>query len=277
MTRYTLVRTGGAALLWVALGVAGGALGAPATMAWATDSTPAAAVTATAGEDRAITVAEGLSEEDAAAVAEGKTVRIIDQYYTNLADAVELANQNGGGTIVLLADTVATDDPAVTATIGFRTSIILKSEGDQPLTVYRAPGQTGPMLQMTDGTVSLKNLVFDGAGEEVGAPAIAISDQAVVKFGKGCTITGNASDGSLSAGKNGASAVSISGKDASLTLKEGCAISGNTGTANAVAAIYNDGATVINEGAVLEDNTNQNGDNPHYAGTGKFKGDPFEA
>lgn len=273
MKRHALIHAGATALMWVALGCAGSVLATPANPAWGAPSASAV----DAADERTVTVAEGLSEEDAAAVAEGKTVRIIDQYYTNLADAVELANQNGGGTIVLLADTVATDDPATTATIGFRTSIILKSEGDEPLRVYRAPGQTGPMLRMTDGTVSLKNLVFDGAGEEVGAPAITISDQAVVKFGKGCTIMGNQSNGSLAAGKDGASAVSVSGKDASLTLKEGCTIANNAGTGSAVAAIYNDGATVINEGAVLKDNTSENGDNPHYAGTGKFKGDAFEA
>lgn len=224
---------------------------------------------AQAGEPREIKVAEGLSEEDAAAVAEGMTVRIIDQYYDNFADALEVANQNGGGTVLLLADTVATDDPEKVATVGFRTSIIIKSEGDEPLTIYRAEGQTGPMLQMTDGTVTLKNVAFDGTGEKVGAPAIMISDQAVVKFGKDFTISGNESDGSaVSTDKFAASAVSVSGKDASLTLKEGCTISGNAGTGDVAAAIYNDGATVTNEGATFEDNAPAD-----YAGTGKLKGE----
>ena len=225
-----------------------------------------------ASQNRTIAVAEGLSAEDAAAVAEGKTVRIIDQYFDNFADAVEVANQNGGGTVLLLADTVATNDPQKTATIGFRTSIIVKSEGDVPLTVYRAPGQTGPLLAMTDGTVSLKNVVFDGAGEGVAAPAITISDQAVVKFGKGLTVCNNASDGSAS-GKLAASAVSVSGKDASLTLKEGCAVENNAGSGPVEAAVYNDGATVVNEGAAFAGNTAEAGENPDYAGTGKLKGE----
>lgn len=221
-------------------------------------------------------VAEGLSDEDAAAVAEGKTVRIIDQYCTNLADATRYADQHGGGTVTLLADTVATDDPETTATIGFRTSVMIKSEGDEPLTVYRAEGQTGPMLKMTDGTVSLKNVTFDGAGEGVGAPAIEISDQAVVKFGKGLTVRGNASDGSAD-GSLPASAVSVSGKDASLTLKSGSAIRDNAGTGAVEAALYNDRATVVNEGCAFEGNASETGDNPDYAGDGKLKGDTIGA
>lgn len=271
MTRYALRCAGAALALCASLGMSALCLAAadsPAT----TDASTTSAAAENPSQDRVIAVAEGLSDEDAAAVAEGKTVRIIDQYYDNFADAIEVANQNGGGTVLLLADTVATDDPEKVATIGFRTSIIIKSEGDVPLSVYRAPGQTGPMLQMTDGTVSLKNVVFDGAGEAVAAPAITISDQAVVKFGKGCTICGNASDGSAS-GKLAASAVSVSGKDASLTLKEGCAITGNAGTGPVEAAVYNDGATVVNEGATFEDNASETGDNPNYAGTGKLKGE----
>lgn len=286
MTRYALRCAGvalalGASLSLSALGLAGTATAANTAAGQeaaateegtATEEEAASDQPATAPQDRTITVAEGLSAEDAAAVAEGKTVRIIDQYYDNFADAVEVANQNGGGTVLLLADTVATNDPQKTATIGFRTSIIVKSEGDAPLTVYRAPGQTGPMLAMTDGTVSLKNVVFDGAGEGVAAPAITISDQAVVKFGKGFTVCNNASDGSAS-GKLAASAVSVSGKDASLTLKEGCAVENNAGSGPVEAAVYNDGATVVNEGAAFEGNTAEAGENPDYAGTGKFKGE----
>ena len=286
MTRYALRCAGvalalGASLSLSALGLAGTATAANTAAGQeaaateegtATEEEAASDQPAAAPQNRTIAVAEGLSAEDAAAVAEGKTVRIIDQYFDNFADAVEVANQNGGGTVLLFADTVATNDPQKTATIGFRTSIIVKSEGDVPLTVYRAPGQTGPLLAMTDGTVSLKNVVFDGAGEGVAAPAITISDQAVVKFGKGFTVCNNASDGSAS-GKLAASAVSVSGKDASLTLKEGCAVENNAGSGSVEAAVYNDGATVVNEGAAFEGNTAEAGENPDYAGTGKFKGE----
>ena len=220
-----------------------------------------------------IAVAAGLEGADAEAVAQGKTVKCIDQYFTNLADAVELANQNGGGTIALLADTVATDDSAKTATIGFRTSIMIKSEGDEPLRIYRAEGQTGPMLAITDGTINLKNVTFDATGEKATAPVIAISDQAVVKFGKGLTIMGNTTDSSGVAETVAASAASVSGKSAKLTLKEGCTISNCVGSGSTLAAIVNDGATVDNEGATFEGNSVEQGDNPDYAGTGKLKGD----
>ena len=223
-----------------------------------------------------IAVAEGLSEADAAAVDEGKTVRCIDQYFTNLKDAVELANQNGGGTIALLADTVATDDPAEVATIGFRTSIMIKSEGDEPLRIYRAEGQTGAMLAITDGTINLKNLTFDATGEQATAPVVMISDQAVVKFGKKFTITGNVSDGSGASENLVASAVSVSGSDAHLTLKEGCTISDCVGIGDVMVALYNDGATVENEGATFENNTAEQGDNPNYAGAGKLEGEKIK-
>ena len=236
----------------------------------ASDAGTSSGASAGAGE---IAVAAGLEGADAEAVAQGKTVKCIDQYFTNLADAVELANQNGGGTIAILADTVATDDASKTATIGFRTSIMIKSEGDEPLRIYRAEGQTGPMLAITDGTINLKNVTFDASGEQATAPVIAISDQAVVKFGKGLTITGNTTDGSGVAEAVAASAASVSGKSAKLTLKEGCVISGCVGTGAVQAAIVNDGATVDNEGATFENNTVEQGDNPNYAGTGKLKGD----
>lgn len=262
-----------------ALAAAAGAAGALAAAsllgraAWAGEAKEAGAGEKAAGAlDGHAGVAEGLSDEDAAAVEQGMTVRIIDKYFDNLADAVEVANQNGGGTVALLADTPDTGDLSKTATIGFRTSIMIKSEGDEPLTVYRAEGQTGPMLKMTDGTVSLKNVVFDGAGEGVGSPAIEISDQAVVKFGKGLTVRGNSSDGSTD-GALPASAVSVSGKDAQLTLKDGCAICDNEGLGTVEAALYNDGATVVNEGCSFTGNTAETGDNPDYAGDGKLKGD----
>ena len=230
----------------------------------------------TAAAEREIKVAEGLSEEDAAAVEEGMTVKIIGQYFSNLREAVEVANQNGGGTITLLADTVATDDPEQTATIGFRTSIQISSEGDAPLTVYRADGQTGPLLAATDGTVRLKNVEFDGSGTGAAAPIIAVSDQCHFTVKEGVVIFGNSTDGSAT-DVLPASAISVSGEDAVLTLEEGCIIRGNSGTGDVEAAIYNDGATVENEGAIFEENTSEAGENPNYAGEGDLEGDEISA
>lgn len=85
----------------------------------------------------------------------------------------------------------------------------------------------------------------------------------------------NESDGSTN-GSLPASAVSVSGKDASLTLKSGCAFTGNSALGTVEAAIYNDGATVTNEGCAFKDNTSENGADPNYAGDGKLKGDPIE-
>ena len=235
-----------------------------------------AATDGTVAVEREIKVAEGLSEEDAAAVEEGMTVKIIGQYFSNLREAVEVANQNGGGTITLLADTVATDDSEQTATIGFRTSIQISSEGDAPLTVYRADGQTGPLLAATDGTVRLKNVEFDGSGTDAAAPIIAVSDQCHFTVKEGVVIFGNSTDGSATDALP-ASAISVSGEDAVLTLEEGCIIRGNNGTGDVEAAIYNDGATVENEGAIFEENSSETGENPNYAGEGDLEGDKIAA
>lgn len=225
---------------------------------------------------REVEVAEGLSDEDAAAVEKGMTVKVIGQYYSNLREAIEVANQNGGGTVTLLADTVATDDSEQPATIGFRTSIMIKSESDEPLSIYRAEGQTGAMLVCTDGTIRLKNVVFDGSGEKATAPVITVSDQAQLTLKEGASVTGNKTDGS-DPGSLPASAISVSGSDAVLTLEEGCGVGGNEGAGDVEAAIYNSGATVKNEGAVFEDNTAEYGENPNYAGDGKLSGEDIEA
>lgn len=237
-----------------------------------TETDTGEATNGTVAVEREIKVAEGLSEEDAAAVEEGMTVKIIGQYFSNLREAVEVANQNGGGTITLLADTVATDDPEQTATIGFRTSIQISSEGDAPLTVYRADGQAGPLLSATDGTVRLKNIEFDGSGVGSVAPIITVSDQCHLTVKESVVIFGNFTDGSAT-DTLPASAISVSGEDAVLTLEEGCIIRDNNGTGDVEAAIYNDGATVENRGAIFEENSSEIGENPNYAGDGDLEGD----
>lgn len=210
-------------------------------------------------------------DPDAEALAAGKTVKYIDQYYTNLKEAVDKANQNGGGTVVLLADTIDTEDGGI-PTIGFRTSITIKSNGDKPFKIYRADGQTTEMLRITDGTITLKDVVFDGSGAGVTSPVIMISDLARVTFGSGLTITGNATDGTGYAADFAASAVSISGADAYLTLEQGCVISDCAATGAALSAIYNFGGNVVNDGASLTGNTTEAGENANYSGTGSFEG-----
>ncbi|MEQ3361464.1 hypothetical protein [Raoultibacter massiliensis] len=213
------------------------------------------------------------ADPDAEALAAGKTVKYIDQYYTNLKDAVDKANQNGGGTVVLLADTVDTEN-GESPTIGFRTSITIKSGDGGPFKVYRADGQANEMLRITDGTITVKDVVFDGSGEGVTSPIVMISDLARVTFGSGLVLTGNASDGSGYAENFGASAVSISGPDAYVTIESGCMISDCTGSGLAKAALYNDGANVANSGGSFSGNTSET-DTPNYAGTGTYEGDPI--
>ena len=70
---------------------------------------------------------------------------------------------------------------------------------------------------------------------------------------------------------------SVSGEDAVLTLEEGCIIRGNNGTGDVEAAIYNDGVTVENEGAIFEENSSETGENPNYAGEGDLEGDKIAA
>ncbi|MEA5020133.1 MAG: hypothetical protein VB027_07175 [Gordonibacter sp.] len=219
---------------------------------------------------------EEKADPDAEALAAGKTVKYIDQYYANLKDAIDRANQNGGGTVTLLADTVDTES-GESPTIGFRTSIIIKSAGDKPFKVFRADGQTNEMLRITDGTITLRNIVFDGAGAGVTSPVVMISNLARVTFDSGVEVTNNVTDGTGYAENFGASAVSVSGADAYLTLESGCTFSQCSASGAAVAALYNDGANVVNNGAVFSGNVSANGGNPNYAGTGTFEGAEIEA
>ncbi|MEG0322689.1 MAG: hypothetical protein RR547_01450 [Raoultibacter sp.] len=216
------------------------------------------------------------ADPDAEALAAGKTVKYIDQYYTNLKDAVDKANQNGGGTVVLLADTVDTEN-GESATIGFRTSITIKSNGDKPFKIYRAVGHVTEMLRITDGTITVKDVVFDGAGEGVTSPIIMISDLARVTFGSGLTLTNNVTDGSGYAENFGASAVSISGADAYVTIESGCTISSCVGSGSAVSALNNDGGNVINNGGTFTGNTSASGENPNYVGSGTYEGNEITA
>jgi hypothetical protein len=213
-------------------------------------------------EPREIKVAEGLSDEDAAAVEKGLTCNYMGVYYDNLKDAMTMANQNGGGTVTLLADTVSTNDLDEVPTIGFRTSIIVKSAGDESLSVYRAEGQTGPLRVITDGS-----------GEQATASIITISDQAVVTFNKGFEVCGNVTDCSEVAENVAASAVSVSGPDAVLKIKEGASIHDCTGTGDVLAALVTDRCSVENGGIVFENNAVEGDTGPDYEGDARVEGE----
>jgi hypothetical protein len=191
-----------------------------------------------------------LTAADQQAVAEGKTVKVVSSYYATLAEAVEFANQNGGGTIYLLADTVCTtsDQPPM---IEFRTTVRVKSVEGKVFTVRRGEGQTFEMFRLTDGVVTFDNVVFDGTGPSaVDRPILAVSNLAWLTLGSGAVLKNNNSN-------DRASAISVSGADAKLTIQKGCTIENCGGTGS---VIFNDGATIVDEGVVLQGNTAVEGD-----------------
>ncbi len=202
------------------------------------------------------------------------TVEILGSEYDNLADALEVANQNGGGTITLHGDVYAANESGDIPTLGFRTSITITSDDGGPYSVFRRPGTNDPLVIFTDGTVKVSNITFDGTGDTAGAPLIVVSDQAVVTLGDGVTLANNTTDGSAYGKKYAASAVALMGKDAQLTLGEGCTIRDNAGVGEAVqAAIFANDGKVRNEGATFEGNTVEATDTPNAAGDAKFRGE----
>ncbi|NTU88347.1 MAG: hypothetical protein HGA54_00330 [Actinobacteria bacterium] len=217
-----------------------------------------------------------LSAADEKALADGFTCKYISSYYTNLYDAMYQANNNAGGTITLLADTVDTETGDI-PTVKFRTTIIIASSEGNSFRVYRADGQTGEMLIMTDGFVTLKNCTFDGSSTSpTTAPAIRVSDWARQTFGKGFTLVNCDSDGSgASSAALAASAVSVSGVDAYLTLEAGSAINDCDASGAALSAIVSSQGVITNNGATFSGNTSATAANPNYTdfdGTSKYAG-----
>jgi hypothetical protein len=204
-----------------------------------------------AASDNEVASGEGsLTEADQQAVAEGKTVKVVNSYYATLAEAVEFANQNGGGTIYLLADTICTasDQPPM---IEFRTTVRVKSVEGEVFTVKRGEGQTFEMFRLTDGVVTFDRVIFDGASPSaVERPILAVSNLAWLTLGPGAVLKNNNSN-------DRASAISVSGADAKLTIQNGCTIENCSGVGS---VIFNDDATVIDEGVVLQGNMATEGD-----------------
>lgn len=214
------------------------------------------------------------SDVDRAALAQESNVEILGNTYSTLAEALEVANQNGGGTVTLHGDCVSSVEAGTFPTVGFRTSITIESDDDGPFTVYRGEGTADPLLVMTDGTVRVRNVTLDGSGDTVGCPLVIVSDQAVVTFGEGLTLQNNTSDGSSYPKKYDASAVAVMGEDAQLTLESGCVIRDNAGVGDEVqAALLANDATVTNNGATFEGNTVEATDTPNFAGDAKVKGE----
>lgn len=208
-------------------------------------------------------------DKDADALAQGMTCKYISSYFATFGEALEQANQNGGGTVTLLADAPLSADGSVPK-VGFRTTITVKSAGDQPFKIVRSAADAGPMLQITDGFVTLSNVVLDGSGVAGAGPIALVSDLGRLTLGAGAVLTGNESAA-------GASAVQVVGADAYLTLESGCEISGNTAADGASAAIVSEGGNIVNDGATFSGNTGGANANFLETAAGTFEGSEIAA
>ena len=265
MTKLSLLRKTCAllcaALLAVAL--AGCASGQGAGSPDAADAPGTAAQDQAAGEADKPAKTEK-QDKDAEALEQGMTCKYISSYFKTFGEALEQANQNGGGTVTLLADAPLSADGTVPK-VGFRTTITVKSDGDAPFSIVRGDADAGPMLQITDGFVTLKNVVLDGtSAAALESPLVLVSDLGRLTLDEGAVLTGgNAA--------SGASAVHVVGSDAYLTLEAGSEISQCTASGDA-AAIVSEGGVVANNGATFSGNAG--GSNPNYLETapGTFEG-----
>jgi hypothetical protein len=214
------------------------------------------------------------ADVDLAALVRQGDIEVLGSSYATLADALEVANQNGGGTVTLHGDCVSSAEGGKVPTVGFRTSITIESDEGGPYVVYRGEGVADPMLVMTDGTVRVRNVTLDGNGLQVGSPLVIVSDQAVVTFGDGLTLRGNVTDGSAYPKKYGASAVAVMGEDAKLELERGCTIEDNRGVGDRVkAALVVSESTVVNDGAAFEGNSVEGSDAPNLSSDVQIQGE----
>lgn len=210
-----------------------------------------------------------VEDKDAEAIAQGMTCKYITSYYKTFGEALEQANQNGGGTVTLLTDAPLSATSTVPK-VGFRTTITVKSAGDTPFSIIRSETDTGPMVQVTDGFLTFENVVLDGtSAAALESPIVLVSDLGRVTLDAGAILKG----GSAS---YGASAVYVLGPDAYLTLEAGSEISGCASFGDA-AAVVNEGGVVTNNGATFSENIG--GNNPNYLETvpGTFEGTEIAA
>lgn len=203
-----------------------------------------------------------ITEEQA--LAEGKTCSFTGQYYDNLETAVELANNHGGGTITLIADTMVSKDGKVPE-MTFNSNITIASKGGGSyFRIYRGKHDRKEMIQIKDGTLRFFNVILDG-GHESGATraAIRISDLGYVEL-RNSTICNNHSNNEGNHESESAAAVCCVGKKASLRFDDKCYIRNCAAKGGAVSAIVASGGKIINGGVRFEENFSDNGDNPNY-------------
>ena len=209
---------------------------------------------------------------DAKAVAEGKTCMFTGEYYETLEEAVEEANNHGGGTITLLADTIVSKNGEI-PDMCFNSNFAIRSKkGGPKFRIYRGENDRKEMMQVTEGTLRLINVIVDGACEG-GAhrAAIRLSDLGRIIL-RGTTICNNHSDNEGGLANQGASAICVVGEKASLTLNSDCVISDCTAVGGAVSAILNSDGTIINNNVVFENNkTDKEGSANYVDFTGKSR------
>ncbi len=204
--------------------------------------------------------AENAEQEakDAAAVAEGKTCMFTGEYYYSIEEAVEEANNHGGGTITLLADTVVSRDGRV-PDMCFNSNFAIRSKkGGEIFRIYRGENDKREMLQVTDGTLRLINVILDGSIEG-GAhrAAVRISDLGKVIM-KNTTICGNVSDNADNNADQGASAICCIGDRVSLKMDDKCVIRDCAAIGNAVSTILVSGSKVSCDGVTFSGNSGEN-------------------
>jgi len=215
---------------------------------------------------------------DEQAISEGKTCIFTGDYYGSIEEAVEKANNHGGGTVTLIADTVVSRNGKV-PDMCFNSNFAIRSKkGGPTYRIYRGGLDRREMLQITDGVLRLFDVTLDGGCDGPAfCAAIRISDRGRVEM-SGVTICGNYTTNAGNAANQGATAVCCIGANASFKMSSGCVIRDNAGTGSAISAIVASGGTITNEGAVFEGNTSDNGKNPDYTdltGTTRFEGLPI--
>ena len=212
--------------------------------------------------------AEDTKKQDAmdeAAVAEGKTCRFTGEYYESLEEAVEKANNHGGGTITLLADTVVSKDGTV-PDMCFNSNFTIRSKkGGPAFRIYRGEKDRMEMMQVTEGTLRLIHVIVDGAADG-GAhrAAIRLSDLGKIIL-RGTTICNNESDNEGGIENQGASAICCVGEKASLTLNSDCVIRDCTARKGAYAAVTSAGSVIVNNNVVMEGNKTERDGSANYA------------
>ena len=192
--------------------------------------------------------------KDAEALKAGKTCSFTGVYYDNIEEAVEDANNHGGGTITLLADTVVSKDGRV-PDMCFNSGFAIRSKKGGPrFRIYRGENDRREMLQITDGTLRLIDVILDGACEG-GAhrAALRISDLGKVIM-KNAEICNNVSDNADNADNQAASAICLVGKKVSLRMDSKSAIRNCTASGKALSAIVVSDGSISNDGAVFENN-----------------------